>query len=276
MPDRSTHDFPHHSYSVPAVSDVLIVVPTLGNRPDHLQECLQSISRQDPAPHIVVVGPDTPHVRSAAEAAAARWLPDPGSQTRAINAGVAAASDSIRYVNWLGDDDLLEPGSIDLTRSALENNPRATVAYGACRYIDASGKELWISKAGPWANRILAWGPDLIPQPGMLVRLDAWRAVGGVDESFRFAFDLDLLLKLKRLGPLIDVGRTVSSFRWHADSLTVGDRDTNLAESERAKRAALSPRARAFAWIWERPVRGATRIAAWEVSRRARRQGASA
>ena len=96
-----------------------------------------------------------------------------------------------------------------------------------------------------------------------------WKSVGGVDESYRFAFDLDLLLRLRKLGPLVDTGTIVSSFRWHADSLTVGDRTTNLQESERAKRAALSPNTRKMAWLWERPVRGATRIAAWEVSRRA-------
>ena len=257
------------------MSDALIVVPTLGNRPEHLRACLESLATQQSRPVIVVVGPDTQFVRTAAEEYGATWIPDPGSQTRAINAGVDCASSSIRYVNWLGDDDLLEPGSVGLTRSALEANPRATVAYGACRYIDESDQQLWISKAGPWATRILAWGPDLIPQPGMLVRLDAWHRVGGVDESYRFAFDLDLLLKLKRLGPLIDVGAVVSSFRWHADSLTVVDRDTNLAESERAKREALSPSARSLAWLWEKPVRAATRLAAWEVNRRARRLGAT-
>jgi len=257
------------------VSDVLIVVPTLGTRPEHLEACLRSIADQSIQPEIVVVGPDITAVRSAAHDFGAHWLPDPGSQARAINAGVAAADNSIRYVNWLGDDDLLEPGSIELTRNALQTSPRATVAYGACRYIDGAGKELWISKAGPWASRILSWGPDLIPQPGMLVSQNAWKAVGGVDESYRFAFDLDLLLKLKRIGPLIDVGTVVSSFRWHAGSLTVGDRDSNLAESERAKRNALSPSVRSLAWLWEKPVRGATRVAAWEVSRRARRLGAS-
>jgi GT2 family glycosyltransferase len=105
----------------------------------------------------------------------------------------------------------------------------------------------------------------------MLVRMDAWQAVGGVDESYRFAFDLDLLLKLKKIGPLVDTGVVVSSFRWHADSLTVSDRTTNLEESERAKRAALSPTARKFAWLWEKPVRVATRAAAAEVNRRARK-----
>ena len=255
-------------------SDVLIVVPTLGNRLGHLQDCLASIHEQEPEPEIVLVGPDTSEIRSVASDFGATWRPDPGSQTKAINAGVSTASTHIRFVNWLGDDDLLEPGSISATRNALEANPSSTVAYGSCRYIDESGSALWVNSAGPWASRILSWGPDLIPQPGMLVRLSAWNKVGGVDESYRFAFDLDLLLKLKHIGPLIDVGQVVSSFRWHPDSLTVGDRATNLAESERAKRNALSPRMRSMAWLWEKPVRGATRVAAWEVSRRARRLGA--
>jgi GT2 family glycosyltransferase len=176
-------------------------------------------------------------------------------------------------VNWLGDDDLLEPGSLARTVAALERDPTAVLAFGACRYIDGNGQELWISKAGPWAPRILKWGPDLIPQPGMLVRATAWNAVGGVDDSLKFAFDLDLLLKLKRVGTLVDVGTVVSSFRWHSESLTVSDRTMSLDESEAVKRRYLSPKARRLSWIWEKPVRGATRLAAREVSRRARKLG---
>jgi len=157
----------------------------------------------------------------------------------------------------------------------LKENPNATVVFGSCRYIDEAGHELWVSKAGKWAPRILGWGPDLIPQPGMLMRTQAWRDVGGLDTSYLLAFDLDLLLKLKAKGPLLNTGTIVSCFRWHADSLTVDDRATNITESERAKRAALSPRARAWAWTWEPPVRLATKLAAREVQRRARRLSGS-
>jgi cellulose synthase/poly-beta-1,6-N-acetylglucosamine synthase-like glycosyltransferase len=257
-------------------SRVLIVVPTLGQRLDHLRSCLTSIASQSVAVDITIVSPITPEIEQLAIEFNAQLISDPGSQTKAINAGVAHAATSTNYefVNWLGDDDLLEPDSLATTTAALDANPAATVAYGACRYIDERDQELWVSSAGKWAPRVLGWGPDLIPQPGMLVRMHAWKSVGGVDESYRFAFDLDLLLKLKKLGPLVDTGTIVSSFRWHADSLTVGDRTTNLQESERAKRAALSPAGRKVAWIWERPVRGATRIAAWEVNRRAGRKKA--
>lgn len=253
---------------------VLIVVPTLGTRSDYLDSCLASIRGQSVPADITIIAPDLPDVRALAHQHGAAFLVDPGSQTKAINLGVRHAAPHHEFVNWLGDDDLLEPGSLAATASALDRDPAAVVAYGACRYIDEDDRELWVSQAGPWATRILSWGPDLIPQPGMLVRLDAWRQVGGVDETYRFAFDLDLLLKLKAIGRLVDVGAVVSSFRWHADSLTVGDRTTNLKESERAKRTALGPTARRLAWMWEGPVRLATRAAAHEVSRRARRAGA--
>lgn len=256
---------------------VLIVVPTLGTRPGFLAQSLDSIATQSVPTDIVLVAPPAnADVVRLAEHYGATVVPDPGSLPKAINAGVAAAGPQHAYVNWLGDDDLLEPGSLAATVGALDADPHAVLAFGACRYIDESGRQLWVSQAGPWATRILKWGPDLIPQPGMLVRRSAWDRAGGVDESMRFAFDLDLLLKIQRLGSFVDVGRIVSSFRWHADSLTVGDRTTSLEESETARRRALSPTARRLAWLWERPVRLATRLAAGEVSRRAARISAQA
>ena len=257
-------------------SRVLIVVPTLARRLALLEESLASIANQTLAADIVLVAPRTPDTTALAERYSATLVNDPGSQTGAINAGVAFAGASHEFVNWLNDDDLLEPGSLATVAAALDAAPEAVVAYGACQYIDESGRELWVSRAGRWARAILPWGPDLIPQPGMLVRTGAFRAVGGVDESYRFAFDLDLLLRLRRLGPFVDVDTVVSRFRWHPESLTVSDRTTNLDESERAKFAHLGPVARRLSWTWRRPVRWATRAAAWEVTRRARRATAHA
>lgn len=248
------------------------MVATLGKRVEYLRETLMSIRTQSVSSTIVIVAPtDNSEVEELAKEFDCLILPDPGNLPAAINAGVAQAWNGQDFVSWLNDDDLLEPGSLEATTRLLDAYPTCVCAYGACRYIDESGRELWVNRAGPWAERILSWGPDLIPQPGMLVRATAWREEGGVDESYRFAFDLDLLLRLRKHGQLRDTGVTVSSFRWHADSLTVGDRTQSLNESQRAKRASLSPTKRKMAWLWEKPVRGATRLAARQVSRRARR-----
>lgn len=251
---------------------VLVVIPTLGTRIEYLEACLSSIRQQAVLVDVVLVAPrDAPQLAAVVDRWEVARIDDPGGLAAAINAGVSWGGDHYEYVNWLGDDDALEPHSVHLVQRALDSDSSAVVAYGACRYVDPQGRQLWISQAGPWAPRILKWGPDLIPQPGMLVRRDAWQTVGGLDESFRFAFDLDLLLKLQRVGSLVNVNSVVSQFRWHGDSLTVSDRTTSLNESEIARRRALGPVARKLAWTWERPVRVATRVAAWEVSRRARK-----
>jgi hypothetical protein len=254
---------------------VLIVVPTLGRRLRLLEQTLESITSQRVAADVVIVGPpDQRGIRDLAERFEAILMADPGSQPAAINAGVSIAQPHHEFVNWLGDDDLLTPGSLRDTTQVLDAHPDAVLAYGACQYISEDGALLWTNKAGSWAPRMLSWGPDLIPQPGMLIRTSAWHAVGGVDESLRFAFDLDLLLSLRSQGDLVCTGSTVSCFRWHPDSLTVSDRTTSLNESRDVKRRYLSPRARRWAWTWEGPVRLATRVAARGVVTRAQRASA--
>lgn len=249
------------------------MVPTLGERPSLLRQTLASIREQELPVDIALVAPET-----AAEAIAtaqefeAAFIPDPGGLVASINAGVEFALNepNIEFVGWLNDDDLLEPNSMQSVVDVLDGDPQTVVAFGACRYINERGEQLFLSKAGTWAPRILAWGPDLIPQPGMLIRADAWRKVGGLDPSYRLAFDLDLLLRIKKLGRLTYAGAVVSSFRWHPNSLTVDDRHRNLHESEHAKRAALPGALRPFARLWEPPVRAAIKLAAGRVNRQAR------
>ena len=248
---------------------VLMVVPTLGQRTDYLAQTLQSIREQPVTVDIAVVCPaSADEARSIARGAGASVVDDPGNLPAAINLGVASATDH-EFVTWLGDDDLLEPGSLSWTMFALDEEPAAVLAYGWCRYIDPHGRQLWINKTGKYAEAALSWGPQLIPQPGMLVRREAWEQVGGLDESLTLAFDFDLILKLRKVGALTCVNRPVSAFRWHPQSLTVSSRSLNLDESELVKRRYLQPWQRRIAWTWERPVRLATRLAAWNVNRKA-------
>lgn len=257
-------------------SEVLIVVPTLGQRPQLLEQTLASIRSQTISADIAIVGPSAnAHLQELARTFNAELVPDPGSLPAAIEAGVARAQQHHLYVTWLNDDDVLTPGSLMTTHSALRKAPQAVLAYGACEYIDESGHFLWTSQAGRWAQRILSWGPDLVPQPGMLARRDAWQRVGGLDTNLKFAFDLDLLLRLREVGEFVDVGVVVSRFRWHATSLTVADRTASLNESEAVKRRYLSAKARRWAWLWEKPVRGATRVAAARLTHRASRLSGS-
>jgi GT2 family glycosyltransferase len=263
--------------SVPVWSDVeaqearvLLVIPTLGKRLDYLRETLESVGSQDVPVDLIAVLPG--HAQEARELCTrfgAALFDDPGTLSGAINAGLAQASDRHVYANWLGDDDLLAPGSLHATVAALDQDSTAVAAYGQCTYIDESGRELWVNRAGRKAVWLLQWGPDLIPQPGMLFRLSDFRAVGGLDETLQFAMDLDLLLRFRRCGRFIDVRRPVSSFRWHHASLTVSDRSSSLRESERVKHRYLPRTLRWLAPAWDVPVRLATVAVARRMGKRA-------
>ncbi len=234
-----------------------------------LRQCLESIRDQGVASDVVIVRPaNSEAVDQLAAELGCALMDDPGSLPGAINAGISAHGSGHDFVTWLGDDDLLARDSLLHVIGALDARPEAVAAYGYCEYIDDRGQTLWTSRAGPLATKILRWGPDLVPQPGSLIRSHAWFLVGGLDECYRFAFDLDLLLKLQKIGKLVSVQKVVSSFRWHSGSLTVSDRRTNLLESERAKRIHLLPALRPIAPLWEGPVRLATRVAANRVSQR--------
>jgi len=259
--------------SEPGLARVLLVIATLGQRPEYLEQTIASIKDQLIPVDLVLVAPiGNQHVQDLAATMEIPLLPDPGSLPEAINAGAAALKPQHDYINWLNDDDLLDPNNIHKVVAALDNNPKASVAFGHCRYIDTQGQELWVSRTGKLAPLVLPWGPDLIPQPGMLVRVSDWKKVEGVDPSYSLAFDLDLLLKLKKVGLLIAVPEIVSSFRWHPDSLTVDDRTRNLVESERAKRSALPQAVRALTPLWDYPMRVAIRFAAKRVTKKAQKK----
>lgn len=253
-------------------ADVLVVVPTLGRRMAHLRLCLASISDQvGPRVEIAIVCPPSPEVEALAAEHGARIVPDPGGgMSPALNAGFEAAGEGTRYVAWLGDDDLLSAGSLAATTAALDARPEASMAFGWCDYVDDAGKVLFSNRAGRLAARTIAFAPNLVPQPGSLMRLSDVRAVGGVDERLTLSMDLDLFLRLRRRGPIVAVPQTLASFRWHPDSITVQSEEASAEEADQVRMRYL-PRPVASAYRVARwPGRWALRLVKWRVRRRAR------
>jgi GT2 family glycosyltransferase len=114
----------------------------------------------------------------------------------------------------------------------------------------------------------MTWGPDLVPQPGSLFRRSTIDRIGPLDESLRFAMDLDVLIRLRRAGRFVNTRRVQAKFRWHPESNTVADRSGSLDESEMVKRRYYTPLQSRLRVLWERPVRVATRLAARRLNAR--------
>jgi GT2 family glycosyltransferase len=251
---------------------ILVVLPTLGDRVEHLRETLATVdaARTEVDLTLAVVLPESAgEARALAVAHGAVIALDPRRGiSEAINAGIALATDE-EYYAWIGDDDLFRPGGLLTLRRMLEAREGAVVAYGGCDYIDPSGRVIGTSRAGRVAQWLLPWGPDLIPHPGSLIRLDDLRAVGCFDPELKYAMDLDVFLKLRRQGAFVSTRRSVSAFRWHPESLTVANRRASSDEAAWVKARHLPAILRPVSPLWHQPVKWAASVAARSVNKRA-------
>jgi glycosyltransferase involved in cell wall biosynthesis len=251
---------------------ILVVLPTLGDRIVTLRETLATIELQqrDVNLRLVLVAPvGAIEARSLASAMGATVVDDPKTGiSAAINCGILAREGEDFYA-WMGDDDLFREGGLKRLQDLLDASPKALVSYGGCDYIDSEGKILARSRAGRFARFLLPWGPDLIPHPGAMIRLDDLEAIGMFDTSLKYAMDLDAFRKLQKRGKFVCTRIPVSAFRWHPNSLTVSNRLKSSLESEAVKARHLPAAARPFRFLWQYPIRWASAFAAKRVSGRA-------
>jgi glycosyltransferase involved in cell wall biosynthesis len=254
-----------------------IVVPTLGKRQEYLEQCLSSIKQATASTSesfVVMVAPSSFDAsKYLAEGSVHQLVEDPGSGLAgAINAGFAAMPKEIEYINWLGDDDLLTPGSLRSTSTVLDQEPNTVMVFGACDYVDGEGNVVWKNPSGPYATALLRFGPDLIPQPGALFRKSSFLEVGGLDTNYAWAFDFDLFIKFSKIGKLSYLNSTLANFRWHPTSLSVEFRKKSVAEASTVRVAHLPAFVRPLSILWEYPVRQATLIAGNRVTANAKKK----
>jgi GT2 family glycosyltransferase len=237
---------------MPAVG---VVVPTIGERPQYLESTLKSI-RNAGNSYIVLVGRKGFDASSYQKSGLVDLYVDEleASVPNKINQGFRALPENIEYITWIGDDDLLVPGSLEVATRALDSSEKTVLAFGHCQYIDSDGKDVLVKRSGSWAVPLLRFGPQLIPQPSAFFRRSAFEKVGGLSNKFQFAFDFDLFLKLSKSGKAVFIDQILSSHRWHDTSLTYSRRWDSVREASVVRVSSLSHRLRYLSFVWEVPV----------------------
>ena len=140
--------------------------------------------------------------RYAPRLAAFESGPDDG-QADAICRGFAKTQGAESDVMaWLNADDLLLPGAIRFILEYFARHPEVDVIYGHRILIDQKSREIgrWFLPAHD--AEVLRWN-DFVPQETLFWRRWIWQKVGGIDSSFRFAMDWDLLLRFQEAGASI-------------------------------------------------------------------------
>ena len=142
-------------------------------------------------------------------------------QADAISRGFhLLGGDQTDIMAWLNSDDLLAPGTLRFIAEYFAKNPQVDVVYGHRIIIDEQDREI-----GRWVMprhdpKILEW-IDYVPQETMFFRRGIYEAVGGLDPSFQFALDWDLLARFQQAkAKIVRLPYFIGCFRLHAAQKT--------------------------------------------------------
>jgi glycosyltransferase involved in cell wall biosynthesis len=137
-----------------------------------------------------------------------RWKSEPDrGQSHALNKAFAESGGEI--IGWVNSDDAYFDRRVvgDVVRY-FDRNPGVDALYGHAAYVNAYGRILHYFWAPPFRSRMLQLY-DYIIQPTIFCRR---RALGDhlVDESFEFAMDYELLLRLAQRHRLARFARVIA------------------------------------------------------------------
>ncbi len=163
------------------------------------------------------------------------WVSERDSgQTAAINKGFGRAGGQI--LAWLNSDDVLYPHAVAEAVAALEQHPEAGMVYGDADYVDTDGRVLGRFPGARTDYRRLRRGYVHIPQQAAFFRSRLWRLTGPLDETFHFAMDYDLWVRIAAVSPLAYVPRPWAGFRLHPAGKTTTHDDLCWPEMMRVHR----------------------------------------
>jgi ADP-heptose:LPS heptosyltransferase/GT2 family glycosyltransferase len=121
---------------------------------------------------------------------------------------------------WLNSDDFVAPRALRFVAEYFARHPDVDVVYGHRIIINGEDREVgrWIMpKHDP---KTLEW-IDYVPQETLFWRKRIWDRVGGIDPSFQFALDWDLLARFQQANAkVVRLPYFLGCFRIHREQKT--------------------------------------------------------
>jgi ADP-heptose:LPS heptosyltransferase/GT2 family glycosyltransferase len=221
-------NFPKPRLDAARLPQVGIVTPSYG-QPAFIESTMLSVFNQqypklkyvvqdggskDASPQIIARYADRLHHWESA--------PDKG-QADAIRKGfkhVESALGPDDIMAWLNSDDFLAPRALRYVAEFFATHPDVDAVYGHRIIIDGEDREVgrWIMPRHD--PKTLEW-IDYVPQETLFWRKRIWDRVGGIDPSFQFALDWDLLARFQQAkAKIVRVPYFLGAFRVHRDQKT--------------------------------------------------------
>jgi glycosyltransferase involved in cell wall biosynthesis len=219
---------------------VSVVIPCF-NQGHYLPDAIKSVQSQLVKPvQITVVNDgstdDTEKVSRRADCV--QYIRQANSGlAKARNVGLQA-SEGV-YIVFLDADDRLLSGSLQSQVEFLERRPECAFVYGHVRLIGSDGSVLSTPKQTcvEKDHYLTLLATNFIWTPGAcMYRREIVLALGGFNEKFPAASDLDINMRISRKYPIGCVAREVLEYRVHETNMS-GNPEVNLRDSVLALRA---------------------------------------
>jgi len=256
---------------------VSVVVATNRAGP-YLAEALDSVRAQSHRHvEVIVVDDGSPDPDLVASVVAGI----PGAVVvRQSSAGVSVARNSGaarsrgELLAFLDDDDRWHPDRLAAQVETLQAVPDAVASYCGMRTIDEGGAVLVEADQVAITDRTdVARRATGIILPNLLMRRDAFHAVGGFHSRIKLAEDFDLVLRLAERGPIVFEPRALVDYRAHAQNTTGRHRELTRSIDRVLRLHEWSARERGdreLAAALRESLRKNERFAWWSAARAAR------
>jgi glycosyltransferase involved in cell wall biosynthesis len=166
----------------------------------------------------------------------AAWAsePDDGQADAIVKGFARTAGGPDDVMAWINSDDFYLPGALTFVADYFARHPEVDVLYGHRIVVNEESQEIarWFL---PGHDDAILRLNDFVPQETLFWRRRIWDKAGGLDPSFKFALDWDLLLRFQAVGArIVRVPRFLACFRVHPAQKTsaamhgVGQREIDL------------------------------------------------
>ena len=248
--------------------DVSVVIPTF-HREQLVSQAIQSALRQVGVQLEVIVVDDAPEAtaRPVVESIKdsrlryfSRPEPSGGRPACARNDGGRLARG--RYIHFLDDDDMLEPGILKVLVEALDSRPDAGMAFGQITPFGEDASKLkkhaaFFRRAAIRAARIsgpcllaasLVYSPSVLINSACIARRSVFETIGGFDESIPVCEDADLWARMALASNFIFIQKSIVQYRTGAFSIMndMPSDDKRMLESYQRIQAKFVARVGAF------------------------------
>ena len=223
---------------------VSIVTPSY-NQASYLEHTMRSVLEQD-YPRLEYLVADGGSVDGSADIIKkyadklSWWVSEKDrGQGDAINKGLAHSHGDI--VAWLNSDDYYLPNAIASAVKVFEQNPDVALVYGDMLAVDESSRTTNVLKYRQYSLEDLLCF-QIIGQPAVFFRRDAFEKAGGLDVSYHFMLDHHLWIRIAQQGKIMHVPQVWAAARYHSQA-------KNLVQAVEFGREAF----RIFDWARSQP-----------------------